>query len=172
MTVEEYERFTEIGALPKNVELLRGILVTKMSKSPLHEFVRQTLLRLLFAKVPSGFTVRAEAPIKARDSEPEPDLSVVKGSANDWVLDHPNTAHLAIEVSISSTAVDESKADIYAEAAVQEYWLVYAELRTVDVYRQPTPEGYLSKMTLTPSDTLHCQSIPEIQLAVADIFPA
>jgi Uma2 family endonuclease len=172
MSVAEYHRAGEAGVLSDDVELLRGIIVTKMPKSPLHEYVAQKLMDLLLALLPKEFKLRPERPLTLRDSEPEPDLSVVRGTLEDWVHAHPSTAELVVEVSISSAAVDEGKADIYAEAGIPEYWLVRAEARSVDVYREPTPEGYHSKVTLTASDSLQCASLPGVAFSIAEIFPA
>ena len=107
-----------------------------------------------------------------RDSEPEPDISVVRGQPEDWMSSHPATAHLVVEVAVSSAAVDEEKAEIYAEAGIPEYWLVRAEAGTVDIYREPTRTGYRSKVTLTVRDTLQCASLPEVVFPIADVFPA
>ena len=172
MSVDEYHRASEAGAISENVELLRGIIITKTAKSPLHEFVIQKLMNLLLALVPRAFQVRREGPLTLRDSEPEPDLSVVRGQPEDWMTAHPSTAQLAVEVAVTSAVVDEGKAEIYAEAGIAEYWLVRAEQRTVDVYRDPTPEGYRTKATLTTGDTLQCVSLPSVTFPVADIFPA
>lgn len=172
MSVAEYHRAGEAGVLTDDVELLRGIVVTKMAKSPLHEFVILKLIKWLLAQVPQGFEVRRESPLTFRDSEPEPDISVVRGKPEDWLKAHPSTAHLVVEVSVTSAAVDESKAEIYAEAGIPEYWLVRAEERTVDVYREPTREGYRSKVTLSARDTLRSSAIESIVFSVADIFPA
>ena len=172
MSVADYHRAGEAGVLSDDVELLRGIVVTKMAKSPLHEFVIQKLMNLLLALVPKAFQVRRESPLTLRDSEPEPDLSVVRGQPEDWVAAHPSTAQLVVEVAVTSAVVDEEKAEIYAEAGIAEYWLVRAEQRTVDVYRDPTPEGYRTKVTLTTGDTLQCASLPSVTFPVADIFPA
>src|SRR5262245_3154115 len=123
-SVEEYHRLGELGVLSEEVELLRGIVVTKMPKSPLHELVAQKLMQCLLATVPSDFVVRREGPLTLRDSEPEPDLSVVHGQPDDWAAAHPSTAHLVVEVAVSSAVLDEGKAEIYAEADIPEYWLV------------------------------------------------
>src|SRR2546428_9613109 len=154
MSVEEYHRAGETGVLSEDVELLRGIVVTKMPKSPLHELVAQKLMDLLLAQVPSGFTVRPERPLTLSGSEPEPDSSVIQGKPDDWVRAHPSTAHLVVEVAVTSRALDESKAEIYAEAGILEYWLVRPEEQAVDVYREPTSDGYLSRRTLTPRESL------------------
>ena len=79
MSVSNYHRAGEIGMLGEDVELLRGIVVQKMPKSPLHELVCQKLMLALLAKVTKEFQVRRESPLTLRDSEPEPDVSVVRG---------------------------------------------------------------------------------------------
>ncbi|MBI4658635.1 MAG: Uma2 family endonuclease [Verrucomicrobia bacterium] len=172
MSVEHYHRLGELAVLSDDVELLRGIVVTKMPKSPLHELVAQKLMRSLLAKIPHGFEVRRESPLTLADSEPEPDISVVQGSADDWASAHPSTAHLVVEVAVSSTALDEGKAEIYAEAGIPEYWLVRPEERAMDVFREATAHGYRSRTTLFDDDQLQCASLPGVQLSVAEILPA
>ena len=125
----------------------------------------------LLAKAPDGFEVRRESPLTLRGSEPEPDLSIVRGKPDDWAKAHPSTAHLVVEVAISSAELDEGKAQIYAEAGIPEYWLVRPEECAVDVYRGPTAEGYLSRTTIAGTDVLSCASIPGVELALADILP-
>jgi Uma2 family endonuclease len=171
LSVEGYHRLGELGILGHNVELLRGIVITKMPKSPLHEVVAQKLMKRLLAQVPEGFEVRREGPLTLRDSEPEPDLSVVQGQPDDWATAHPSNAQLVIEVAVSSRAVDESKAEIYAEAGIPEYWLVRPEDRVVDVYSRPTLGGYFSKITLSERESLRCASVPGVELPIAEILP-
>lgn len=170
LSVEGYHRLGELGIFGKNVELLRGIVIAKVSKSPLHELVAQKLMKRLLAQVPAGLEVRKEGPLTLRDSEPEPDLSVVQGKPEDWATAHPSTAHLVIEVAVSSRAVDESKAEIYAEAGIAEYWLVRPEDRVVDVYSRPTSGGYFSKVTLSERERLQCASVPGVAFLIADIL--
>jgi len=172
LSVEGYHRLGELGLLSDDVELLRGLVVTKMSKSPLHELVAQKLMRLLLARVPSGFEVRPERPLTLSDSEPEPDISVVRGTPDDWATGHPTTAHLVVEVSVSSASLDEGKGDIYAEAGILEYWLVRPEDRAVDVYRQHMRNGYSSKTTLRENDTLRSTSLPGVEFVIVEILPA
>ena len=168
MSVETYHRMGELGMLGKDVELLRGIIVKKVAKSPLHEFVSQTLLERLMAALPPGYTVRPERPLTTPDSEPEPDIAVVQGVPADWLHAHPAVAQLAIEVSISTHRVDEKKAEIYAETGVVEYWLVLPEKRRVDLFRDPSPDGYATRTTLRDGDILSCTALPAVQIAVSE----
>jgi Uma2 family endonuclease len=172
MSVEEYHLAGAAGVLSDDVELLEGIPVTKMPKSPLHELVAGKLMELLLARVPKEFTVRRESPLTLRDSELEPDISIVKGKWDDWLKAHPGTAQLVIEVAITSQEIDESKAAIYAEAGIPEYWVVRPESRSVDVYRKPTSGEYVSKQTLKEHGSLSCVSIPNVEIAITDIFPS
>ncbi len=172
MSLKEYHRAGETGVLSKNVELLRGIVVTKMSKSPLHELVAQKLTDVLLEQVPKEFKVRRESPLTLRDSEPEPDISVIKGKPDDWATAHPSSAQLVIEVAVSRGELAETKADIYAEAGIPEYWLVRPEERRVEIYREPSAEGYLSKRSVRENETLRCGEIPEVEFPLAAILPA
>jgi Uma2 family endonuclease len=76
------------------------------------------------------------------DSEPEPDVMVVRGAAQDFRSAHPATAELVIEVADSSLEIDRVKALIYAQVDVKEYWIVCPEEKRVEIFRQPGEEGY------------------------------
>jgi Uma2 family endonuclease len=171
MPIETYHRLGEMGALSEDVELLRGLIVTKIPKSPLHEYVAQMLMKALLALLPYGFEVRPKRPLSIGDSEPEPDISVVKGNAADWIRAHPTTAALVVEIAITSADIDEGKASIYAEAGIPEYWIVRPDLRTVTVYREPIADGYRARTSLSAQDTLRCISLPGVEIAVASVLP-
>src|SRR6266550_4613184 len=79
LSVAAYRTLGEAGLIPKNTELLYGFVYTKMSKSPFHSFLVARLLRLLRAIMPPTHLVRSEQPITCQNSEPEPDISVVRG---------------------------------------------------------------------------------------------
>jgi len=124
------------------------------------------------AKVPSQFEVRREGPLTLRDSEPEPDISVVMGKPDDWARAHPAFAHLVVEVAVTSASVDEEKAQIYAEAGIPEYWLVRPEASSVDVYTEPSGGEYRFKLTLSSDDALQSTSLPAVKFLITEILPA
>lgn len=159
-----------LGMLDESHELLRGYVVKKMPKSPLHERISQKLMMLLIRLAPAGFSVRPERPLTIGESEPEPDLSVVRGSPDDWAEQHPTTAELVVEISVSTIEVDVEKAGIYAEAGVPEYWLVRPEQAEVDVYRSPANGRYAEKVTLGGADTLRCGSIAGVEVKLGELF--
>lgn len=142
ISVEGYHMLRDWGVLAIKSELIRGVVVDKLSKSPLHEYLVAMLLEFLRQNLPEGFCIRKEGPLTLADSEPEPDISVVPGTARDFITSHPTHAELVVEVAVSSLALDREKAGIYAAAGIPVYWLVDAEARRVLVFRQPSADGY------------------------------
>lgn len=171
-SVEEYERFVELGAFRKNVELIRGVIVYKMSKSPLHVTLSLLLQQLLSLLMPSGYCLRHEAPLRFKDSEPEPDIAVVRGSVRDFSKSHPTTAALIIEVAVSSALLDRENASLYAEAGVEEYWIVLPKQRQVEVYREPKEGVYTVKLLCDAPAILECASVPEVKVDLEELFKA
>jgi len=164
-SVEDYHR---LGELP--VELLRGIVVDKMAKSPLHQFYADRCRRILSTQISPPFIVRQEGPLTTSDSEPEPDVSVVTGPEERYFATHPKTAELVIEVAVSALEIDRVKALIYAEAGVKEYWIVCPEEKCVEVYRQPGPEGYADRLVVNAPETITSAALPGVQLELATFF--
>jgi len=171
MSIETYHRLGELGVLTEDVELLRGLVVTKMPKSPLHEYVAQMLMTLFVRLLPPGYEVRCERPLSIGGSEPEPDLSIVSGQASDWIRSHPSTAALVVEVAVSSQGLDEGKASIYAEASIPEYWIVEPEARQVTVFRNPSEDTYLSRVVLSDQGTLRPVAFQGLEIPIVSLLP-
>jgi Uma2 family endonuclease len=169
MPLADYQRAAELGTLPENVELLRGIVVAKMSKSPLHESIVSRLTRLLNQQLPEHLLIRSGAPLTLLDSEPEPDLAVVDARPDDWSDEHPRTAYLVIEVAIHSLRTDLEKALIYAEAGLPEYWLVKPEEKSIMVHREPAPAGYRSVKTFSGGTRIRAGTI-DFWVSASEIF--
>lgn len=75
LSVAAYEALTELGELDRGTELIRGVLVQKMSKSPLHSTLVRRIFLYLLAFQRSGLVVFTERPLRLADSEPEPAFS-------------------------------------------------------------------------------------------------
>src|SRR6266481_2539665 len=80
LSVKEYHRLDEFNEHGRRTELIRGIPIEKMSKSPLHSSIGKMLYDKISALLPADYVVRREDPITLSDSEPEPDISVVRGT--------------------------------------------------------------------------------------------
>lgn len=147
MSVDQYHSMIAGGILTEDdrVELLDGMLVKKMTKNPPHAAATQLGRSILEAVAPAGWIVRAQEPITLEDSEPEPDLAVVRGSVRDFKSRHPSVAEvgLVVEVADASLSRDRGiKHRVYAKARVPVYWIVNLLDRRIEVYSSPSDLAY------------------------------
>ncbi len=170
LSVEVYETLGEMGALDKRAELIRGVIVEKMPKSPRHRKLTKWIYDHCRDQRPPGHVVFQEAPLRLADSELEPDVMIVRGVESDFDATHPTIAQLVVEVAVSSAALDRENASLYAEAGVAEYWIVLGNEQQIEVYRRPENGVYQEKRLCSPGETLVCESVPGLQVALADWF--
>ena len=170
LTVEAYETLSGMGAVAKRAELIRGVIINKMPKSPLHRRLSKLIYSIFLLLERSGFVAFTESPLRLKDSMPEPDVMLVCGEVKDFDVEHPTTAELVVEVAVSSVALDRANCSLYAEANVPEYWIIVAEERHIEVYRQPTGGRYMQKRVYSLEESLVCESVPGVQVIVADLF--
>jgi Uma2 family endonuclease len=145
-SVEDYHRLGEHGILtPEDrVEFLEGGVVKKMTMDPAHARVVRALMRLLPALIPaeSGM-VQSQLPLQLSQSEPEPDVAVIRGNEHQFDHRHPqgDETALVVEVPDSSLAADRGpKQTMYARDRVPVYWIVNLVDRVVEVYTDPSEE--------------------------------
>ncbi|MDP1591652.1 MAG: Uma2 family endonuclease [Prosthecobacter sp.] len=170
VSVEFYHEAGRLGLIGEDVELLEGVLFKKMAKSPLHQFLARKLQRLLESLLPPGFFVDRECPITCSRSEPEPDVAVFAGTIEDYEHAHPTSAELVIEIAISTQQRDRSKAAIYAEAGVKEYWLVEPDSRSVVLYQVPGAAGYGSQTTFSADQEVRSSIFPAFVLQLGTLL--
>lgn len=163
ISVERYMRMIEAGVITVNdrVELLEGILVPKMSKSPGHQLCVVLLNENLRPALPAGWHLRVEGPIKLDDSLPEPDVAVVRGSPRDYTGRHPAPDELAIVVEVADSSLRRDREDklrVYARNGLAVYWIVNVADRVIDVYTDPSGPApapdYATTATYHPGDAV------------------
>jgi Uma2 family endonuclease len=181
-SVAEYHRLIELGILTEddNLELLEGYLVLKMSRNPPHDGTLHLLLKVLARALPPGWDLRVQSAITLADSEPEPDLAVVREDPGRYTTRHPGAADvgLVIEVADSTLAGDRAdKGRIYARAAIPCYWIVNLVDHQVEVYTSPSgptaAPAYAQRQDYRTGDTipleLHGNTVAHF--AVQDVVP-
>src|SRR5437764_4239507 len=86
LSVDQYHDMIRIGILTDNdpVELLEGVLIPKMPKNPAHALAKRLLRRALERLLPGGWFVDEQEPVTTTDSEPEPDIAVIRGDVRDY----------------------------------------------------------------------------------------
>jgi Uma2 family endonuclease len=158
------------GMVSGKAELIRGVIVEKIRKSSLHEFLAQELFAYFSGLKLDGYLVRKEGPLTLSDSEPEPDISVVPGTNADYRNSHPQTASLVIEVAVSSEALDREMVKAYAVAGVAECWLVLAKSQTIEKYSQPSAGRYESCQHIGKEDRITSDQFPNVSFPLGRLF--
>ncbi|MFO0951723.1 MAG: Uma2 family endonuclease [Isosphaeraceae bacterium] len=147
MTTDIYEAMVKAGVFGdvSPIYLWKGQLVLPMTKGPDHENALAALNALFVPLVGSERHVRLGSPVRIPDdSEPEPDVLILRGTVRDFHKRTPGPADvaLAVEVADSSLRFDSgSKMSAYAEAGIPEYWVVNIPRQRVDVYSKPSGPG-------------------------------
>jgi Uma2 family endonuclease len=143
LTVEQYHEMIDAGILTDDdpVELLEGWLVTKMTKKPQHSLATQLTSELLARIIPTGWFVNIQEPITTADSEPEPDIIIVRGNRRDYTERYPSPQDVALVVEVSDATLQRDrtlKLRLYANARVTTYWILNLQDRQLEVYTNPT----------------------------------
>jgi Uma2 family endonuclease len=140
----EYEQLIEAGFFRPGdpIELVGGQLIVAEPQGSLHFATIRAVEEALRAAFGLGWDVRVQGPLALDDeSQPEPDVAVVRGNFRDYVGGHPSRPVLIVEVSESSLALDrEHKGSLYARAQLADYWIVNLVDSVLEVYREPGPD--------------------------------
>lgn len=175
-TVEEYHRMAEVGILKPTdrVELIQGEIVEMSPPGRRHIAFVDNLNQLLVLRLAGRAIVSVQNPvIVAHDSEPQPDLGVLRRRATPYKDAQATGADvlLLVEVAESSLRYDRTiKRRLYARAGVPEYWIVDCADETVEVHRRPAPDGYGDVSLLSGTASVSLQAFPDVTVTLPEIF--
>jgi Uma2 family endonuclease len=159
MSLDRYEAMVDSGLFTKRdrLHLINGLLVAKMTKNPPHVVACDLTRAAMDGLSLAGWYTRAGDPIRLPpDSEPEPDVTVVRGTIRDYSNHHPGPADVAlvVEIADSSLADDRKMASVYGNAGIPVYWIVNLIDRQVEVYTGPRPNGYAPPVIYGPGSVV------------------
>ena len=171
---DEYNEMARRGILrpEERVELICGEILAMTPQGTPHaafiDFLDTQLQRAFGEQV----AVRTQLPLAISDtSEPEPDLAVVPGQPLDYVHAHPTTALLIVEVAETSLSFDRTtKAKLYGEHLIPEYWIVNIGDRQLEVFRNPSISGYETHEVLRADESVTPLHAPNFSLPLTTLF--
>jgi Uma2 family endonuclease len=175
LTVREFEQIA--GILDDDrVELIDGFMVKKMVKNPPHVIACRRADAAIARIAPAGWHTRAGDPIQIDErTEPEPDVALVRGVVDDYENRHPGPNDIAVVVEVADTSLlkDRRRRRTYGPAGIGVYWIVNLSSRKIEVYTQPSSDGYESRVDYASGEQISVVvDGTEIgTVAVADIFP-
>jgi Uma2 family endonuclease len=169
--VDDYHRMIEAGILDdRRVELLDGIITEMTPQGTPHAYYSDESGDYLTDLLGKRAKVREAKPITLGDnSEPEPDIAIVKPLGAVYLDHHPYAEDVfwLIEYSDSSLKKDlESKTKIYARAGIREYWVINLKEEKLIVFRSPIDGDYRDEQTLT-GGVLYPLAFPSLAVSVS-----
>jgi Uma2 family endonuclease len=176
LSAEDYHQMIGAGILGEDdrVELLEGVIVEMTPQGPKHAKLIRRLCDPTFARVPPDHVVQCQLPLTIDpDSEPEPDVSVVRRADAMSDDSHPTTAALVFEVAGESLPRDRlTKAALYAGAGIPEYAIVAVDQTCLEVYRDPDPASrrYRTLVTLSGDQAFESAAVPGFAFRVDALF--
>jgi Uma2 family endonuclease len=191
-TLDEYHRLTELGFFDEwnyprgggkadRVELIRGDIIEMAAKRTPHSVCNFLFLRELYKLVGDRAIVRGQEPIIIPpNSEPEPDVVIARKKDDNYLSNHPYPQDilLAIEIADSTLKYDrEVKLPLYAEAEINNYWIVNLVDNSLEVYSNFYRElngqfNYRSKQICLPDETVMLPGFSDLLLDLSLVFPS
>ncbi|MGV2827847.1 Uma2 family endonuclease [Myxosarcina sp. GI1(2024)] len=172
-SVEDYHLMIESGVLSdRSVELLEGDIVEMSPEGPLHRFINDTAAEYLRELLRGQAKVFEAHPITLANSEPEPDIAVVRLPNTNYLTRHPYPDDIYWLIEISNTTLEEDlgkKKKIYAKANINEYWVIDLKTTELTIFREPSANDYKTKFTVSYG-TIFSIAFPSIPIEVVKLF--
>lgn len=181
-TIDEYHKLVDLGFFTENdrVELIRGEIIEMAPKRTPHSVCNSLLWKQLYDLIGKQSEIRVQEPITLlTNSEPEPDVVIAKKKADNYLSAHPIVEDiiLVIEIADSTLKFDrETKLSLYAEAGIDNYWIVNLVENHLEVYTNPFSSdsskfGYRNKSIILPNENIEVPNFPNFSLELNSIFP-
>jgi Uma2 family endonuclease len=156
------------------VELIRGEIIEMSPIGTRHSACVRRLNTLLSERLRGRALVDTQNPVELDDnSEPQPDVVLLRLREDFYETAHPQPEDIFLIVEVADTTVKydrQVKIPLYAEDNIAEVWLVDINGQCVEVYREPTPDGYQNVRKFERGQTLSIQAFPDVNITVNEIL--
>jgi Uma2 family endonuclease len=173
-TVEDYHRMGRTGFLSEDdrVELIEGELIEMAPIGSKHADCVDGLNRLLVKQAEAMHRIRIQNPVQlGNDSEPEPDIAIVRNRR--YADAHPTPRDILLLIEVADTTMDydrDIKIPLYARHGVPEVWLVDLRNQCVEVYWEPGAHGYRHLLRPGQNEVLAPKLAPQLTISISEIF--
>ncbi len=168
-SVEDYHKMIEAGILSdRPVELISGDILQMSPEDPFHHYLNISIVEDLRSLLGTQAVISEGHPITLADSEPEPDIAIVRSPYTLYLNHHPypEDIYWLIEISDSSLRKDLGiKKTIYANANIQEYWVIDLNAKILKVFQNPREDDYQIQEDYN-NGVLSPLSFPNLKIAV------
>lgn len=175
ITVEEYHRMGEEGFFPPDarVELIEGEVIEMSPIGGPHVGSVNRLTHVFVPLADPSCIVSIQNPIRWADSEPMPDVAVLRPQEGwrDTEVPRGEDCVLVIEVADSSLLYDRNrKSRIYAQMGIPEYWVMDVPRSTLIRHTGPGAGGYDDVTEFGASATISTPALGNEAIPVRELF--
>ena len=169
-TIERYHQAIEAGIFDDQpIELLRGELIVMPPEREPHAYYNTEAADYLRTLLGERAKIRDAKPITLpNDSEPAPDIAIVKPLGEVYLEHHPYPEDIFWIIEFSNATLSKDlgrKKDIYAEAGIIEYWVVNLKTPQLTIFRDLENNIYKTELNLTKG-TIFTVAFPDISVEV------
>jgi Uma2 family endonuclease len=180
ISVTEYHKMGEIGIFGEDerIELIEGVIRKMSPKGTRHTTSVSNLTNLLPLLLEGEALIRVQDPIVLNDdTEPEPDIVVIKPRGNAYMEAHPHPDDVLLLIEVADTSLEydrEIKLPRYAASEIPEVWIVNLVENIIEVYCKPFVASgigrYRIRTNFVEGDILTPQAFPDLKIAVSDVL--
>ena len=175
-TVKDYQKMIEAGIFTDEdrVELIKGDIVEMAPIGIRHAAGVNRLVNLFTGRLRNRAIVAAQNPVELGDrSQPQPDVALLQPRPDFYEAGHPQPENIFLLVEVADTTVESDrqvKIPLYAEAGILEVWLVDINEGCLEVYRQPSPDGYQEVRKFRRGESLSVLAFPDINIVADEVL--
>jgi len=177
-TIEEFMQIEDAGIFPPDsrFELIRGEIIQMPEPAREHAGRVNKLTRLFTETLGKTVVVSVQNEIHILlepMSRPKPDVALLKPLPEFFGPFEPTPEDILLLIEISDTTERydaETKAPLYAEAGILEYWILSIPKGVLEVRTDPVDGHYRRTEVLKSGQTVSPRGLPGISFAVSDIL--
>ena len=142
---------------------------------PPHESVVDELTEWSFQSLPVGAArvrVQNTLGIPALDSLTLPDIAWM--TRRDYSQQRPLAEDVLLVIEVADTSLYKdrgTKAKLYAQAGIADYWIANIPKRCLEIRRDPEGNVYRTVTILQPGEEARPMSFPDLARPVSRVFP-
>lgn len=169
-TIERYHQAVDAGIFDdQSIELLHGDLVVMPPEREPHAYYNTEAADYIRTLLGERVKIRDAKPITLpNNSEPAPDVAIVKPLGEIYLQHHPYPEDIFWIVEYSNATLSKDlgeKKDIYAEAGIEEYWVVNLKKFELKVFRDLKDKQYTTELTINKG-TVSALAFPDVSIEV------
>ena len=168
-SVADYQHMRDLGILDqRRCELIHGEIWDMAPEGAFHRFINdrgaEYLRRLLQGKA----KVFEAHPITLTNSEPQPDIAIVRLPDTRYLKRHPypEDIYWLIEIADTTLGYDlDIKRKLYAASDIKEYWVIDVSGRQLNVFRDLQNGDFFTQNTFSDG-IIHPIAFPDIAIEI------